>query len=251
MPRWPRNAALYPGAGTERYSTLFMAVSPIQSTGASSTCLCRGMVAESAHCLIPLRLLPTCRRYVVDLRLSPGADADAAAAWLHGQCADARLQLREPGRLSFAVPQAVRSRPGACSMPTNSAFGLTPRFICCSSSMSRVWMGMWLKKWGGRACCSSPGARDAPVNIPCWHMLSAKATTRVLSCARHEAGGAVLRVRRNPAGRRWTWRSCLRPRSARAASWALRSTPSRRRAWSMCSSRSLRGLSSRHRVGYS
>jgi hypothetical protein len=93
------------------------------------------MVAKSTL-LQPLLSPPSCRRYVVDLRLAPGADADAAAAWLHGQCAEARLQLREPGRLSFAVPQAVGARPGACSMATSTVPGLFSRQRCCSYSMS-------------------------------------------------------------------------------------------------------------------
>ncbi|KAK9842270.1 hypothetical protein WJX81_003820 [Elliptochloris bilobata] len=45
--------------------------------------------------------------YVVDFKLAPGADAGAAAAWMHGQCPEARLRMREPGRLAFAVPQAA------------------------------------------------------------------------------------------------------------------------------------------------
>ena len=48
-----------------------------------------------------------CRRYVVDLKLAPGADAGAAAAWMARQCPAARLRAREPGRLGFAVPQAA------------------------------------------------------------------------------------------------------------------------------------------------
>ena len=46
-------------------------------------------------------------RYVVDLKLAPGADAGAAGAWMAAQCPAARLRLREPGRLGYAMPQAA------------------------------------------------------------------------------------------------------------------------------------------------
>lgn len=76
-------------------------------------------------------------RYVVDLRLAPGADADAAVAWLQGQCADARLQLREPGRLSFAVPQAVSPHLLQDCLPTSSSPALIP-ILCCHPTSIRT-----------------------------------------------------------------------------------------------------------------
>lgn len=94
----------------------------------------------------PHTALPVCCRYVVDLKLAPEADADAAVAWMHGQCLEARLRRQEPGRLGFAVPQAVRAPPlwlcaSAWGLPClrrcEPAWSCVLIFECAASPMMR------------------------------------------------------------------------------------------------------------------